>query len=384
MENLKKCFIWGAGELGLSILPILEKEGVKVVAFGDNCIDKMVTWGDRIPVFAEEVIVSDLKAGAVDFIIVAIKDCNARMEVARNLYSLGVTQIKLAPEYLQLYKEGNERKFLSELEDIDYVKPIMQHLEVDVSEICNLNCKGCGHYSNVVEKQRNPFLDLDEFKNDISRLSELFSEIKLVEMLGGEPLLNPDLGSYILIVKKFFPQACIRIMTNGLLVEKMPLKLMEIMRENSVQIDISLYPPTVEKLYDIQRFLHKNSLIYTCRYKIEYFYKYLVKPENYKQVEKKLDCPTRKNYQLYHGKVYCCPVAALVNKYNRIFNMEINAGAKDYVDIYEEGITGWDLFRKFSKQPSMCCWCNNGRPEYYKWEVGGSISKEDWLQQNVY
>lgn len=383
MKFSKKCFIWGAGELGCHILPFLEKEGVEVVAFGDNDINKLLMWGNRLPVYAEDIIVKDLKDEKVDFIIIAIKNPDASLEVAQHLYNRGVKQIKIAPGYLNSYIKENKNEILLELEDIHEIKPVLEHIEVDISEICNLNCKGCGHYSNVIDKQRKPFLDLKEFKKDVEKLSELFSSIKLFALLGGEPLLNPNLDKYILIVRDFFPKTKIQILTNGLLIENLSEEIMKTIRRCNVEIHISLYPPTKDKIFEIQRFLYKNSITYFIRpYASNYFYRGIVKPENFKHIQEKINCPCSHIHYLYDSKVYSCASAALINKYNRIFDMKINDGAEDYVDIHKEGIIGWDIERKFSVQYSMCDWCNVRRVEYYKWESGGSISKEDWLQQN--
>ena len=42
--------------------------------------------------------------------------------------------------------------------------------DVEVTEHCNLNCKGCGSMAPIAEES---FLDLNEYKKDITRLSEL-------------------------------------------------------------------------------------------------------------------------------------------------------------------------------------------------------------------
>ena len=37
---------------------------------------------------------------------------------------------------------------------------------VDIVDHCNLNCKGCGHFSPLASKS---FLDLETFENDLRR-----------------------------------------------------------------------------------------------------------------------------------------------------------------------------------------------------------------------
>ena len=118
------------------------------------------------------------------------------------------------------------------------------YLETHVADICNLKCRGCMHFSNIAIHPNYP--DLQEFERDFSRLSELFSNIFIIRLMGGEPLLNPKLHDYIKVVRQYFPAAELRIVTNGLLIPKQPDDLWEVMRECHAAMDISPYPPTME------------------------------------------------------------------------------------------------------------------------------------------
>jgi ABC-2 type transport system ATP-binding protein len=42
--------------------------------------------------------------------------------------------------------------------------------EIHLTEHCNLNCKGCFHFSCIAEEE---YLTKEEFERDISRISEL-------------------------------------------------------------------------------------------------------------------------------------------------------------------------------------------------------------------
>ena len=44
-------------------------------------------------------------------------------------------------------------------------KPVLYHFEVHITDHCNLNCKGCAHFSNLCKPT---FADLDEFEADMS------------------------------------------------------------------------------------------------------------------------------------------------------------------------------------------------------------------------
>ena len=92
------------------------------------------------------------------------------------------------------------------------------YLETHVADTCNLKCRGCMHFSNIAVKANSP--DLEDFDRDFARLSHLFTNIFIIRLMGGEPLLNPRLKEYMRIVRHYFPAAEIRIVSNALLVPR--------------------------------------------------------------------------------------------------------------------------------------------------------------------
>ncbi|MCQ2516592.1 MAG: 4Fe-4S cluster-binding domain-containing protein [Saccharofermentans sp.] len=60
-------------------------------------------------------------------------------------------------------------------------------LEFNVIKTCNLNCKGCDHFSTL--SYSPDIISLESYRTDLSRLKKLGIEIKTVGLLGGEPLL---------------------------------------------------------------------------------------------------------------------------------------------------------------------------------------------------
>ena len=117
-----------------------------------------------------------------------------------------------------------DRKKLNQEEDVgfndifievDSSKPVLNYVECHISYHCNLKCKGCSHFSNIAEPE---FPNFEQFQNDMQRLGELFRNIEKIRLLGGEPLLNPELPKYIECCRKIFPLCDMRVVTNGLLI----------------------------------------------------------------------------------------------------------------------------------------------------------------------
>ena len=95
-------------------------------------------------------------------------------------------------------------------------KRALEYIEYDIVGHCNLNCKGCSHFSNIICD--NSFVTLESYEKDLRRMKELFSYIARIKILGGEPLLHPQLNEIIKITREVLPKATIDIVTNGLLI----------------------------------------------------------------------------------------------------------------------------------------------------------------------
>jgi cyclic pyranopterin phosphate synthase len=109
-----------------------------------------------------------------------------------------------------------------------------RRLEINVAEHCNLSCRGCSHLSPVVPKS---FADPATVYHDLSVLAHCY-HAKSVRVLGGEPLLHPDLPSVIDAIRR--SQICdsIWVITNGRLLARMTTEFW-----SSVDVvEVSLYP----------------------------------------------------------------------------------------------------------------------------------------------
>ena len=139
-------------------------------------------------------------------------------------------------------------------------KPVLYYMELSVADHCNLNCKGCAFFSNIVDEES--FFKLDQFKSDISRLAELFGNIRILTLLGGEPLLNPDLPQFIYEARKAFPKSKIRVVTNGLLCKNMDQELIDVFVENDALLHITLYKPLFPTIDKLKQFVESKGIRY--------------------------------------------------------------------------------------------------------------------------
>ena len=106
--------------------------------------------------------------------------------------------------------------------------------EYNLTEHCNLSCAGCDHSSPLLPKK---FADVAQFQRDLSVLSQVMhlGELKL---LGGEPLMHPDLPQLLRYSRASGIADEITIVTNGLLLHRCDPAIFEMVD----RLWVSLYP----------------------------------------------------------------------------------------------------------------------------------------------
>jgi molybdenum cofactor biosynthesis enzyme MoaA len=97
-------------------------------------------------------------------------------------------------------------------------KPQLGYLEANLVDHCNLNCRRCSHFAPLAEPH---FVAPDDFERDMRRLSALFRNIRVIRLMGGEPLLHPEAERFLSIARTAFPLARIHLVTNGLLLDEL-------------------------------------------------------------------------------------------------------------------------------------------------------------------
>ena len=207
------------------------------------------------------------------------------------------------------------------------------YLETHIADTCNLKCRGCMHFSNIAIHPNYP--DLQKFEQDFKRLSELFRNIFIIRLMGGEPLLNPELGSYIKIARQYFPAAELRIVTNGLLIPRQPDNLWEVMRSCHAAMDISPYLPTMEKIEELTKKLDKEGIPYgTIAEKLQNFCKSLTLSPHQNPEKAVQLCGSAHCHFMRDGKTSKCPLPLLIGDFNHEYGGTIES--KDICDIYAE------------------------------------------------
>lgn len=388
MERNKEFYIMGAGDFGHFVYnQFFEfRDFWYMLGFIDSDIHKknMLKDGKKIfHLFDSEII----KANKNILIFIAITDKKESVRVAYMLNSLG---------FYNLYEIRNEVFFnnikfvnLSEL-DMKCVRryktnsnglilPVFPYLETHVMNGCNLKCQGCSHFSNLLPTEAG--VDFGEYEKDILRLGEICDVMRL-RLLGGEPLLNDNLLDYLKVARQAFPQADIRIATNGILVSKCGEETLEYMAYNGIMFDITLYKTVLPMKRNIVDRLEKYKVPYNLFENKGEFEKMLTLCGNKDPESNIAICSRKICLTLKGGNLYRCAISAHIDNFNREYGTNIET--ESLFNIYTDSV---ERLKKVTleypnKPVSTCKYCLNP-PVSFLWQSSPEPCKEEWLVQEI-
>jgi organic radical activating enzyme len=314
-------------------------------------------------------------------LVAAIREDDAQ-DMVLSLYRENYGEIYIVPNNVwegELPVVDENRELYSYIKPMDEVLPTLYHIEYHVVDSCNLNCKRCGHFSNIVKGEA--FADLEEFRSDLLGLQKRFGNITEFLLLGGEPLLNPDLDEFIYAVKEAFPKTQIIITTNGLLVPSISPKVLKAIQYCGAMIRVSQYPPIKNMIDKILKFGFEHRIKIQI-IKREKFLKFL-SLTNTDYVTAWENCRSKTCNFLRNHRLYICP--SIVLRYeNKDFlglNNEEKLIYESSADIINGSENGWDVLEKLRKPSFPCRYCAK-KWEEVDWELTDKkvpVDKMDWV-----
>ncbi len=249
---------------------------------------------------------------------------------------------------------------------LDQSKPELNYMEYHVTWHCNLKCKGCGHYSNL---QATPmFSDLNQYEKDLSQLHRFVRNISCIRLMGGEPLLNPDLKKFIEVTRKEFPFAHIAVASNGLLIPSCDDTLLVLMNKLKIRFDITCYPPTAKILDRIKDRCREFEVELLVSDPVTEFFACSDGSEISDAKGNWNDCESKLNHFLYNGKLAVCGLPILVDVMHEKAQYKGTVSTEDVVDIFESNLTSEKLIEKMNSPITMCKYCDKSNKSFYKWE----------------
>ena len=216
-NNMRNITIWGFGNAGKYLLQELENRVSCVV---ENCAYKAQEKDFRVPIVGQSVFTEEY-AASTETLIITAQSSKSAFEILDFVDGTNIPNVAILKPSSHRFTRKIDATPSSESSMIWYrtdgiTTPIIPRLEVNLIDGCNLNCKGCSHFSAIFSPQS--IYKLEDYIAVMNRLRKLGRFVRF-RLLGGEPLMVKDLSEYLYETRRVFPEADLEIVTNGLWVD---------------------------------------------------------------------------------------------------------------------------------------------------------------------
>lgn len=250
-------------------------------------------------------------------------------------------------------------------------KPYIEDIGIELASHCNLHCYSCDHFSQF---SKSAYYDLAQFEKDIKRLYEIANGlVGGFTLLGGEPLLNKQCAEYFPIVRRFFPNAKICVITNGKLLPKQSARFWQSARENRIIINPTKYPIHID--WNEIKALCQKEQVELVFYNDEHAEKLSFKTQLDKDgrsdpFESFIHCH-RANActHMHNGRIYPCAVAANIGTFNDAFSQSLQQHPADFIDIHNDDTTYRGILEFLARPIPFCRYCKTKNMIYMPWHA---------------
>lgn len=260
--------------------------------------------------------------------------------------------------------DNSDHKFIINAVEKTLKRNSIAHLDYHIVEHCNLNCVGCSTFAPIAD---SGFVDLDIFERDMKNLYKLVGNaVQQIHLLGGEPLLHPEVEQFAKICRAIFQNTRIDITTNGLRIFEMPNTFWSVLKENNIAIKYTQYPIKFDYHKMVEYIKEKGVYVFSAGPAdgIKYFRRIPLNVKGtFNMYHSFIKCPYTDCTQLRDGKLYHCPASAFsyllnqkMNKDN-ILTKSFHISNKDYIDI-NTAESCEEVYQFLSSAVPFCQYCD--------------------------
>lgn len=270
-------------------------------------------------------------------------------------------------------------------------KYLFSKIEFYITNICNLNCEGCNRFNN---HSFTGWQRWSDYEAAYTKWAE-YIDIDRVVILGGEPLLNPDIIEWTYGLNRVFNRN-VQILSNGTRMNQVK-GLYEALSVNGNWMGISWHNPNTIDEFDkeVRTFLKGNVVkvdkdhpdnpfgshmmwIDENNVRIPLWIQYDFYDSAIKQVapgkfalhnsdpviaHESCGFAKFKNYHMIKGKLYKCGPAALLPEFDQQHKFDISEADREILNLYQP-LTADDYLEKgaeflanLDNQLAMCKFC---------------------------
>ena len=253
-------------------------------------------------------------------------------------------------------------------------------VEFYITNVCNLTCRGCNRFNNYNFKGHQRWADHAEAYEAWSKRLDL----PRICIIGGEPTLNPDLESWVMNIRRLWPDAIdIFVQTNGTYQRPEHLTFR---KKYDVGFALSLHDPsTAEELKAkwknvtsgvIEAYtFHQSAVIKKDEH-------YILHNNDPQQAFN--SCDMKHDHTMYQGKLYKCPAMSNLPDFDQQFGLHLDDRQRKLLYSYTplSADCSEDELQEFAKTRdtpiSQCEFC----PSNLKWHTALGEHRENLPKPN--
>lgn len=253
-------------------------------------------------------------------------------------------------------------------------------IEIHSADHCNLSCYSCSHYSPIAKPK---FCDLSKLRESLPKLTPFQDTIRILRVIGGEPLLNPQVCDIFELIHEHCPNVPIEITTNGILIPKMKEDFFACCRKYDIMINVTQYPVKSDLYKNIEEVLLRERVKYnlsTVEETYDKWNKIKLHETSFPVLKskihflKKSQC-NRMCIQLMDDKLFPCNISAHVHHLNEAFGTKFIHRKGDYLEL--DKIKSSKDIRKLLYKSHPFCSYHYDRFNSDRWKPS-QRKKEEW------
>lgn len=207
---------------------------------------------------------------------------------------------------------------------------VLSTLEVYITNECNLTCSNCNRYNNY------DFQGHHDWRSSESAVMAWSRRITapIITIIGGEPLMHPELWGWVDLVCRAWPDQQIMIQSNGL-VDRSDLDQKD--QFPNLGIVASLHQLGMEKTIRKRIPIHKaeeiidNSMFTACAIKDQGDH-FVVHQSCRHQAFNA--CTMSQSHTLLEGRLYKCPMVAVLPKFMQQYTVAMTLAQQELLQAY--------------------------------------------------
>ena len=250
------------------------------------------------------------------------------------------------------------------------------YVEIQLCDRCNLDCAYCSHLSPV---SKPVTISLETLEAECHRLARV--GVDEVNLMGGEPLLHPQVCEAIKLTRSILPNIKLIISTNGLLLPRMSKDFWQCCRENKVVLRITPYPKAKNGTLNYFKYvwlIRKNRVrMESTGWRFGFRHQLLSEKAEYDATSNYLRCQLHCT-QVRDATLWPCAYVAYAFNLNNKFGTNFKTAAGDSLPL--DGITATDLRLWLLRTKPFCAHCGIKDAQRITWRRS-QYTRDEWLKE---